>query len=98
MAFGRVAAVLGGHYLVPICLKRGDHLVKARAVGPDPVAEHDARFGLHECLSPRIQVKAGCISRSCAISPLLSFPIAAEGREHKLEPTPPPWLQWKGLW
>ena len=28
----------------------GDHLVEARAVGPDPVAEHDARFGLHGCL------------------------------------------------
>src|SRR5579862_2453493 len=33
-------ALLGRHHVVPICLKSGDHLVKAPAVGPDPVAEH----------------------------------------------------------
>ena len=37
---------LKGHDLVPVRLKRGDHLAKARAVGPDAVAEHDAWFAL----------------------------------------------------
>ena len=41
-----VEAVLAGHHLVPLRLKRGDHLAEARAVGPDPVDEHDAGFGL----------------------------------------------------
>jgi hypothetical protein len=41
---------LRGNHFVPICLKSGDHLVKARAVGPDPVAEHDAMFSLRGCL------------------------------------------------
>ena len=40
-----VEAVLGGDHLMPIRLKRGNHLVEARSVGPDPVAEHDAWFG-----------------------------------------------------
>ena len=41
---------------MPIRLKRGNYLIEARAVGPDLVAEHDARFGLRHfallgCLS-----------------------------------------------
>src|SRR6266849_10562417 len=39
-------AILGGDHLVAFGLKRGDHLVEARAVGPDSVTEHDARFAL----------------------------------------------------
>jgi len=45
----RVEAVLGGHYLVSLRLKRGDHLAEARAVGPEPVREYDACFGWHAC-------------------------------------------------
>jgi hypothetical protein len=37
---------LGGDHLMAFGLKRGDHLAKARAVGPDAVAEHDAWFAL----------------------------------------------------
>src|SRR6266581_1820610 len=39
-----VEAVLGGDDRVPIGLKRGNHLVEGRAVGPDPVTEHNAWF------------------------------------------------------
>ena len=42
-----------------------------------PLAEDDAGFGLHECLSALNEVKAEGMSGSCAISPLLSFSIAA---------------------
>ena len=42
VAFERVEAVLGGHHLVPVRLKRRDHLAEARAVGPEPVREYDA--------------------------------------------------------
>src|SRR6266404_3888152 len=38
--------MLGGQHLVPLRLKGGDHLAKGRAVGPNPVDEHDTRFGL----------------------------------------------------
>jgi hypothetical protein len=54
IAFIRIEAVLGGHHFIPIRLKRGDYLVKARALGPDPVAEHDAGFGLHDVFSSNI--------------------------------------------
>src|SRR5260370_38646558 len=46
----RVEAVLRGHHLVTFRLERGDHLVEARPVGPDPVTEHDARFALQSTL------------------------------------------------
>ena len=55
-----VEAVLGGDHLMPIRLKRGNHLVKARAVGPDPVAKHDARFGLRRFHFALL----GCLSRT----------------------------------
>src|SRR5258708_29516692 len=42
----RIEAVLAGHHLVALRLKRGNHLVETRPVGPDAVDEHDARFGL----------------------------------------------------
>src|SRR5260370_7573487 len=41
--------------------KRRDYLVKARAIGPNSVTEHDARFGLHGHLLLRTQDKANCI-------------------------------------
>jgi hypothetical protein len=40
----RVEAVLGSDHLVPFRLKRGGHLAEGRAIGPDPVSEHDALF------------------------------------------------------
>src|SRR5271169_7064813 len=49
VAFERVEAVLGGHHLVPVRLKRRDHLAETRAVGPEPVREDDACFGWHGC-------------------------------------------------
>src|SRR5260221_10730654 len=44
IAFGSVEAVLGGHHFVPFCLKSANYLIKARAVGPYPVAKHDTLF------------------------------------------------------
>ena len=44
VAFGRVEAVLAGQHLIALRLKREDQLAKARAVGPNPVGEHNARF------------------------------------------------------
>src|SRR5271169_3498170 len=49
VAFERVEAVLGRHHLVPVRLKRRDHLSVARAVGPEPVREYDACLGWHVC-------------------------------------------------
>jgi hypothetical protein len=46
VALGGVEGVLGGHHLVSLGLQCGDHLVEARAVGPDPVDEDDTRFVL----------------------------------------------------
>src|SRR5258707_10808169 len=40
-----VEAVLRCNTLIPLCLKWNDQLAKARAVGPEPVTEYDARFG-----------------------------------------------------
>src|SRR5258708_692233 len=40
VAFECVEALLDGHRLIPFRLKRGRYLVKARAVGPDAVAEY----------------------------------------------------------
>ena len=42
-----VEAVLGSDHLVSLRPKGGDHLAEGRAVGPDPVDEHDARLGFH---------------------------------------------------
>jgi hypothetical protein len=68
---------MGGDTFVSLRPQWWDHLTETRAIGPDPVAEDDAKFGLHECLSARNELKAEGIIRSCAISPLLSFSIAA---------------------
>src|SRR5271154_7282187 len=53
VAFERVEAVLGGHHLVPVRLKRRDHLAVARTVGPEPVREDDTWLGWHGCLLRR---------------------------------------------
>src|SRR5258708_20485306 len=37
----------------PLRLERGDQFAEARAVGPEAVGEHDARFGL-----PRVHIEA----------------------------------------
>jgi len=44
-----VEAELGSDHLVPLALKRGNHLAEGRAIGPDSVGEHD--------VPPRTQVK-----------------------------------------
>src|SRR6202008_4584874 len=41
-----VEAVLRRNTLIPLCLKRNDQLAKARAIGPESVAKHDAWFAL----------------------------------------------------
>src|SRR6266446_8533647 len=41
-----VEAVLPGNTLIPLRLKGSDQLAEARAIGPEPVAEHDAWFSL----------------------------------------------------
>ncbi len=38
--------MLGADHLVPIRLQRGDQLLEARAIGPEPVGEYDAWFAL----------------------------------------------------
>src|SRR5262249_15510135 len=45
VASERVEVVLSGNHLVSFCLEDGDDLAEGRAVGPNPVDEHDARFG-----------------------------------------------------
>ena len=40
----RLEAILRGHNFMPFPLKRRDQFVKARAVNPDAVGEHDAPF------------------------------------------------------
>jgi len=40
-----VEGVLRGDHLVALRLERGHHLVEARAIGKNPVAEHQARLG-----------------------------------------------------
>src|SRR5258708_6139905 len=44
--FERVEAILNCDYLMPIRLQCGDDLAKARAIGPNAVAEHDGWFAL----------------------------------------------------
>jgi len=39
--------------------ERGDHLAEGRAVGPDPVDEHDARLGLHGALESQTARQTG---------------------------------------
>ncbi len=66
IAFVSVEALLGGHHFVPICLKRGDHLAKARAICPDSVAEDDARFGLRGFVHSRTSLATAIVrSLSC---------------------------------
>src|SRR6266853_1735905 len=42
-----VETVLRGDTLIPLRLKGSDQLAEARAIGPEPMAEHDAWLGLH---------------------------------------------------
>src|SRR5258708_18689612 len=44
-----VEAVLRCNTLMPLRLKGNDQLAEARAVGPEPVTENDAGFGLRRC-------------------------------------------------
>src|SRR4029077_2213708 len=53
--------VLGGYHLMTFRLKCGDHLVKTRAVRPEPVTEHNTRFGFR--------------GFRCHCSSSLSFPL-----------------------
>src|SRR6266478_1322191 len=51
-----VEAVLRRNALIPLRLKGNDQLAEARTIGPEPMAEHDAWFGLRhfallDCLS-----------------------------------------------
>src|SRR6266446_857321 len=51
-----VEAVLRRNTLIPLRLKGNDQLAEARTIGPEPMAEHDAWFGLRhfallDCLS-----------------------------------------------
>ena len=62
-----VQALLRGDHLVSLRLQRRDQLVPARAIGPDPVAEHDAWFALgsvHLYLSLSIFSNAHQLPRS----------------------------------
>ena len=62
----RIEAVLRGHHLIPLRLKRRDHLAETRAVCPDPVAEHDARLGWrgHDFLLNCVGGRSGRQSRT----------------------------------
>src|SRR5258708_33941426 len=44
-----VEAVLRCNTLIPLRQKGNDQLAEARAVGPEPVTENDAGFGLRRC-------------------------------------------------
>ena len=52
VALGAVEAVLGGDHLIPVGPKRGDQLAKARAIGPEAMAEDDARLVLRGHTGP----------------------------------------------
>src|SRR5260370_401037 len=77
-ALGRVRSPA---ILVPLRLKRGDQFAEARAVGPESVGEHDARFGVGHGLLLNEYDQTFAYRPACAAainsSGLVPFPLEA---------------------
>ena len=76
-AIKQLEAELGGDHAVSLGLKGRDQFAEARAIGPKPVDEHNARFGL---LGHSSRSRVGCRAFGLAFDDKMFSAVRRAGR------------------